>query len=155
MALIDDAMARQRGRPPGSSKTFFPRRNLLLRSGLITVIIICAAAAALWRRATPVGPLHGKVLSIFSRNGGGGTEKCETAPQLHGSIDDFSIRGVQIGRYETRAIIDGKLLRQGEKIKCNLGELLFRGTDGKNLLFEDGNGVIYRRRFMPDADGDN
>jgi hypothetical protein len=58
------------------------------------------------------------------------------------------IQGVQVGPYETKALIGGRLVRQGERV----GPLIFLGMRGRELAFEDGAGEKYYRPVCP-ADG--
>ena len=143
MALIDDAMARQKGRVPGSAGTFFPCRRRAARIA-VAAVSVCALLFVIWQLA-----VH------LPSTGRSGSRKNDDKVQSHGPVDGFSIRGVQVGRYETKAIIDGELVRRGEKIRCGKGSMLFLGVNGKDLLFEDERGEIHRRQFMPDVDGSN
>jgi hypothetical protein len=152
MALIDDAMDRHRNccQPHGSAAKFFPHRRRRLRIFLLLLVAAAIAALCHWKNISP-----SSIRSRYAKFSSRGQIEGHFAPRVDGCVDEFLIRGVQIGTYETKALIDGKLVRQGEYIKCANGEVLFRGVAGRDLIFEGADGQIFRRQFMPEADGSN
>ena len=73
------------------------------------------------------------------------------ATTLDGRTADMVIAGLQIigvtqGEDEDKAILDGRLYRNGDLVEAQLG-IVFVRIDGNALVFQDRRGREYRRRF--------
>ncbi|MDR2664111.1 MAG: hypothetical protein LBB14_01085 [Puniceicoccales bacterium] len=132
MALIDDALRRERRGEPTTD--FFSGRRRFF--GLLCLSFFLAGcgclAVAFWRiphKSADRRPPEAEAAVLSA------------ADQLR----VLTVQGVQVGPYETKALIDGRLVRQGERI----GQLIFLGMRGKELAFEDGAGERHYRPICP------
>jgi hypothetical protein len=71
------------------------------------------------------------------------------AMTVQDQVNGLGVRGVQVGTYEARAVIDGKVVRQGERFSSGGRQLTFKGVRDRDLLFEDDEGTTYQRPLRP------
>jgi hypothetical protein len=65
---------------------------------------------------------------------------------MKAQVDSLEVRGVQVGAYSARAMINNHVIQQGERIACGKKHhLIFRGVQEGNMVFEDEAGNVYRR----------
>jgi hypothetical protein len=64
-------------------------------------------------------------------------------------VNGLAVRGVQVGAYEAKAVIDGQVIHQGERFLSGERYLTFRGVQDRELIFEDDDGACYRRPLRP------
>lgn len=69
------------------------------------------------------------------------------AKTLQDSITALDIRGIQIAPFHSRAIINNRLVQQGETFHCENSRLTFRGIENSMLLFQDDRGMTYSRHL--------
>ncbi|MDR1438373.1 MAG: hypothetical protein LBI69_04960 [Puniceicoccales bacterium] len=74
-----------------------------------------------------------------------------TSGTLDEQISALDVRGVQVAAYSARALIGNRIVHQGDHLYIGSSELIFRGVDGENMLFEDGNGQLHQRSLRPTA----
>ena len=61
-------------------------------------------------------------------------------------IAGFEVVGASRTGGEEKVILDGRVYRAGDVVDAELG-LVFERIDASNLVFKDGRGREYRRRF--------
>lgn len=64
---------------------------------------------------------------------------------LRQSIQRLDIRGIQIAPYAAKAIINDRIVHQGDRFACNNSTLIFKGIQDSSLIFQDEDGEIYTR----------
>jgi hypothetical protein len=69
----------------------------------------------------------------------------QTAQEQVAALD---IRGVRVGAYSAKALIDGQLVTQGGAFRHGQCTFIFKGVENGDLLFEDSNGEVYRRTLF-------
>jgi hypothetical protein len=147
MALIDDAMRKKRDCGGESAIRFFPHRRRVKL--LLLLLAICAVLALLPLRRS-LAAVQRRCAAIFCPlSVPDEVSELATQPQLspYECVQRLSVRSVQVGPYETKALIDGRLMRQGEKISCGAVRLTFLGVQGKELIFVDEAGESLSRPF--------
>lgn len=64
---------------------------------------------------------------------------------LRQSIQRLDIRGIQIAPYAAKAIINDRIVHQGDRFSCGETAITFKGIQDSNLIFQDDRGEIYTR----------
>ncbi|MDR0428418.1 MAG: hypothetical protein LBG86_00055 [Puniceicoccales bacterium] len=72
-----------------------------------------------------------------------------TAGTLSDQIQALDVRGVQVAAYTARALIGNRVVHQGDHLYVGNRELVFRGVEREELIFEDEAGQIYHRNLHP------
>ncbi|MDR0340543.1 MAG: hypothetical protein LBH53_03235 [Puniceicoccales bacterium] len=151
MALIDDALRKERRGAPVAG--FFSMRRRPLGLLLVAAVFLAGCYATVFAirltfgRDVVASPAAStdrqEEINVQEKEESAATEEPAFSPMEQ--VLRMTIQGVQVGPYETKALIDGRMVRQGERV----GPLIFLGMRGKELAFEDGTGEKYYRPICP------